>query len=1467
MVRSEVFLHNDPPMQELPTSQILPVMLVASLSLVLLRAAVLTYHLWLERDDTGEPSGKNIPRGVPFFVAALANILIRLGSATGHGLLAINWVLAGAEPGMQLVACFVLVAINTHMLSSVALVVHLRSLLAAVAIYHQSRVKFEGISHLWGAPAGIACLALNGLSTAILLAHLYERPERIVTWLATAAGFLLWANSSFRSVGLMDGQTWKEISESELDDSAISVSDFLRNLGIRLDDEADRATAAPLWLQILRFNFKHDDELLLRHRQALLRRAYPQSPRLRIAHGATVLLLALLSSAVPALLVAHCLSRVPLLRDVELVGGVYFPSLSSSRQDYYIAIEDSGSNGISMTFQMELGEASFYRFCCRDASCSAIESNDQKSQLRLKLMIAPEQFGTCQLQLRGLQSNTYNFTVLSLRHLSTAMNAELEAPFAPYRAKQHAYDSDLVKPDGVDELVLTSTLQIDASRIRPSLVAQGLGSTGSTLNATGSLRLEHSKSFGSVTLKANISELREALNVTLIITLQPEDESVDLPSQINSNVYQVSVRVFTIEERLKHLLSEISELQGRIDANQELSSPLELAENLRKLEKATVARNELLRRAYRNQHPDARFVNSERVTFLTIGVTGTGKSELCRWMTGKADECQSSDSMESHTSEIHRIQAHAFGDNRLQPLIEWIDTPGRGDTRGESYDSKLWNRTMSQLLQRGKKGAVIDRIVWVVNAAWQRATELRNRMLQELRMSFGVDLYQNLVIMLNFLPHSANKTEYDEVKRRQKEKFVNWIMKREDEMFHWPPALRGGIEKEVTNIQVYGADINPKFLNSKPGDVPISAPYLHSFPPFSHPAGVLDLMAMIRETWEKKTGSSGLLLDNPHPRIGPGKLEKVSLDFKCMWQAQEDGPDNSLIIEPDAKLEVEGTSFSQWDKALVVSNDLACGVRDPDDWISFDWFDKRMEVAVLGSENTSRFDVKEWDEGEEQKLCFCEAPSCNETWRFGQEQPLPTKQCPELSEALKRSPLELKQKAQDTTLQIDGANSETSPAFFLASVQGRVLGIPSESGGDALYEFHFDGDDAPRTTRHELKEEYRKKWLCSNVLGTRLFALDQSGEFILVVDVDQDPLGFSQLGPMLHGKDEAEELPYNGLVAAPSGQMYLVPGKASHVGILELEQPSRLKKIKLPSDGGCLGPWDYDHNDPTPDKLCNQFASPCLAEGKLFAPPWEAGSYLVLDLEKPEPELVPVTDQYWGWAAFAESNGIVYGCPYFEKEVLIIDAKNHKKHMRLSPVESFFGDWRFSSTGKEACWTDLLPVEGHLFFAPGGDGAPVIMDPKFSNFWKFPEEEEETSMPMQQMPKQGIRKQGRTKRAAQRAPARQRMTKRPGKAKKSFKGGKNRKAKAFNGGVRVPLKRSLRGDQPWKRASKGGRTPIEKVRRTIVLLGNKLILSPGNSKHLLIVNLLSGINTTLEEDNEVLSVRQRLDKQLEEAAG
>ena len=69
-------------------------------------------------------------------------------------------------------------------------------------------------------------------------------------------------------------------------------------------------------------------------------------------------------------------------------------------------------------------------------------------------------------------------------------------------------------------------------------------------------------------------------------------------------------------------------------------------------------------------------------------------------------------SISRSTGEIHRIQAHAFGDNRLQPLIEWIDTPGRGDTRGESYDSKLRGDAGWDVLGGCDVGPVLITTLW-----------------------------------------------------------------------------------------------------------------------------------------------------------------------------------------------------------------------------------------------------------------------------------------------------------------------------------------------------------------------------------------------------------------------------------------------------------------------------------------------------------------------------------------------------------------------------------------------------------------------------------------------------------------------------------------------------------------------------------------------------------------------------------
>ena len=84
---------------------------------------------------------------------------------------------------------------------------------------------------------------------------------------------------------------------------------------------------------------------------------------------------------------------------------------------------------------------------------------------------------------------------------------------------------------------------------------------------------------------------------------------------------------------------------------------------------------------------------------------------------------------------------------------------GRGDTRGEAEDEKMWNKTIDAILRKSKEQE-IDGIVWVVNAAWQRGVAMREMMLKELRRSFGYHLYEHLDLVFNFLAHVANKSEY-----------------------------------------------------------------------------------------------------------------------------------------------------------------------------------------------------------------------------------------------------------------------------------------------------------------------------------------------------------------------------------------------------------------------------------------------------------------------------------------------------------------------------------------------------------------------------------------------------------------------------------------------------------------------------------------------------------------------------------
>lgn len=1235
--------------------------MVASGLLLLIRVSIML--IWLCRHSSGEVSqadekNRNISKGMVFFIVALATVLMKIASVTAHGLVAINWLLAGAEPGVPLVACFVLVAINTYLLTSVAIVVHLRALLASVAICKQSNIKFQGITNLWGAPAGAACLLMNWIATAILLAYLHHRSGKITTWLVTAMSFLLWANTNFKSVGLMDSETWKDLQLGSVSKPPIPAAEFMRSIGMipgsqqgETDETGANPTHVSKLLQMVFLKFNKDDELLLHHRQRLLRCALPESPRLRFVHGGMILFLGLLSSAVPSILVGYCLSRTPLLSDVEVVGGNLAPSFSSSRFDYYIQVQHAGSSGIKMTFLMDLGEASAYTFCCQAADCSKVEAHDSSSQLRLQSIIVPKQFGTCQLELRGLRRSSYTFTVLALRNLVPSLSIAADESFAPYDPKRYVYHMDIIKPD-MDSLMLATKFDMDQTRMRVAISAKSCAANSNCST------LRTANSPGSVDVNVNISAMTGPLNVTLVIALRPAQD-IDM-STGNASAYTVSLMIFTIKDRLKHLLWQISELKAHIATGQEVDSP-GVAENVKKLAEAVRSRDELLRRAQRAR--DCQITGShERFTFLAVGVTGTGKSELCRWMTGNETACPSSDSLGSHTEEVQQVPAHAFAD-ACQPLIEWIDTPGRGDTRGKDHDAKLWNNTMAQLKHANTKATRIHRIVWVINAAWKRATDVRELMLKELRMPFGVDLYKNLAIVLNFLPRTTNKTAYREIKQRHKERFVEWIMQREDVMFQWPPDLRKGVEDEVNDIAIYGININPKYLQEKPSDVPISTPYLNLFYPFSD-AGVDDLTALLTSTVNQTRGGRSLLLDNPHPRVGPGQAKNISLALTCRpWRLKQD---NAKELEPGGALitfEAHGKYFSGGDKALLLPASASCGDRSAERWPDR-WWTKVLSTKPHLPGNLSTTFQSELQSASPQ-VCFCEASGCNESWRFGQKLPfqLPEDDC---------KPIKV--------YSVDAKNpNQVANPWNLVSVGKRVFGVPKDPGLP-IFEYRVLEGRMTDYKDYTFEEEHQKHWFQTVVSNNTLYLLAKEGKFFLPVDIDQhEPMPGKLVDT--HTGLTSDGWHFFGMAIVGS-LVYLIPGTESSVRILDMVTGTF--RSSLPIEGL--------QND---KRSRNKFGFPRVSQNNIFAPPWEVEAFFVMNVLDESVQIKQIAFDPWepmkiyAWSEFVEFGGFLYASPYNEKTVLRVNTGD----LTWSKMQIEWPRWRGPR------WSGSAVLGRRIFFA------------------------------------------------------------------------------------------------------------------------------------------------------------------------
>ena len=651
------------------------------------------------------------------------------------------------------------------------------------------------------------------------------------------------------------------------------------------------------------------------------------------------------------------MSTCPQLQSLLVVGGALSPGFDTGATDY-IELQEGWNGRLMLNFEVGLGQASEFEFCCARGNCQAMQAAERPEALSLKAQIPVLQFGTCHLVLQGLRRKQYTFTVISLQALNALVQPPIKVAFSKFEVKQNAYKTRIIRPSDMSRISLSAQPKFDEAHLQT--------------RCTGVLCRRDVKSCVSSEVSADSTGWlnfstpapKGEFNITLLISLLPRSSDMDRPK-----TYVLSVKVIDGEARLSELAQTIAALEGKLDAMQDFHKSDDFAEAQAALDNAMRERNSLLFDAYNQKGAEDVSSHEMPLTFLAGGLTGTGKSELCRWMTSKGRECAPSSSMESNTSQVNPVEAHPLGDSHTQPAITWIDTPGRGDTRGQKRDEELWKGTMTYLSHHAIR---IDSIVWVINAAWQRGTSQREMMFSELRAAFGMHLYKHLVIVLNYMPHSANRSQHEEELERKRRKFSDWLLDMERAMYSWQPWLWQGVRQEINSIHFYGVSIDPEYLQELPTSLPLSAPFLSNFPPFSYPAGVPKLIDMFEATRaHKASGNPGLDVDNKHPRIGPGQLLSASASRTCgFFQV-------SLV-------NVQGSYFSADDRAVLLPASAQCGDPDAANWAK-NWQQVIASPSRISGDNKSAvYEIQAG--GLNSKLCFCEALSCKEEpSRFGQQ--------------------------------------------------------------------------------------------------------------------------------------------------------------------------------------------------------------------------------------------------------------------------------------------------------------------------------------------------------------------------------------------------------------------------------------------------------------------------------------------------
>ncbi|CAE7247657.1 unnamed protein product [Symbiodinium sp. CCMP2592] len=1212
------------------------------------------------------------------FIPAMGNMLVKIAGAISHGLLAIRWLLAGDPAGPPLIACFLLVANNTQLLTSTSLISHVKAILVSIAMEKGIYIKFAEVKNLWGAPAGKACLLINAISILILLPYLQSRPEDLLLWLGTCATFLLWANSSIKSVGtsvgLMDHDAWQDVGEvlekhSE-NGKIMTAPEFLAQLSICRGEEATDGDSKqpgllPEVLDLMLLKFTPSEELLLRHRRELMAHAFPLFPRLRVFHALAVVCLLLLSSAVPLGMVVFCYSRKPALQYASASDGELEPKLPpSTGSDFYIQ-PHVWAGTLDLRFEHEASLASRSEFCCSPESCSEPSRRPRGAWTVLETRLPPENFGkACTLHLRGFTERKYVFMVPALRHLRGLVYGTESNP--PPSVECSVFDrsctlSTIRMPQLHQGLQLSLELQLEEDIFKFSYEAKVCrdGARDEDCESADAQRAGH-----EVWIQPEVDDTTQQLWMQVKITVTPGN--LKEPGRLLQRVYAVDARVITNERKYFEIMQTISQARGVV--------PLELKRN----------QASLLREVYQ-QKKEKPFIP---LTFLAVGTTGVGKSQLCSWMTDKSSECKPKASMESVTQKAAEVEGFAFGDPKSGYRIQWIDTPGKGDTGGAGKDATLWEDTMKFLLYKR-----IHRIVWVLNAAWIRGTTSTVDMWTALRRSFGIHLYRRMVIVFNFMPLTGNTTADNEDKLNKTQALANWMLEQENKTYHWRADAMDYIAKLIRAVKTYMVDVNPKHKEDLPSGVPLSAPFVGKYPPFSAPAGIGELMQLLADT----ARHGGFQVGISHPPIGPGQADRLTVvRSKCVWDIEEDC---HLVPATVANTTFAGHLLSRDDAAFPFhgQRESACGVKDTDaqGWAS--WMQRIRNPAMVAEDRTfARFTFRL--KHNDNHFCYCEAPDCakNVSWRYDQKPAIAEKDF-------------ARQKCLPQYVHVGDGN------WHMSLIGGKLLGVPEDEKQPPrllLVNPKDLGQGGIQPAMQGVCHKPRGWWCRTKAYGWSqlvaahdgrvAYALPSRGQHILVVNLTTStPLQWT-IQTRFWGKIWPGPLELGGIVAT-STRLYLIPGRGHEFRSLDLHKTNTNPKL-----------WKVSGHLPELQVQTMKWSFALIVNDKLFTCPFNVQVMLVIDIfESSVVQRIETWKVFNGgeaWKSLLAHDGHIYASPFNANKMLVVDAHRHGQ-------DSI--DVRRVASGQRK-WNGMAQKGGVIFAAPVDAPAILVLDTASRSVWGLP---------------------------------------------------------------------------------------------------------------------------------------------------